>query len=471
MTIFQDLDEDIVLVVLTKCDVYTVNRQIRTLALSKRVWLAMVANLITSCFIDSLSDPNFYNYSAAELREMVKRVVCGPSPWANTPGTGCTPLANRKISVQSPCITAGPDNRSTYVKLLPGGRFFTLENYNGKLECWSIESGRCIWSYSEKRRTTYAVDLLNDGYLARFLLPGSSERTFTIAEVDLGTGIAKEVFQTRSETETGGRWTVRDAAISGDYLTLTVHIDDSWAVLLINWKERIYLLFHQSSTVPCVALIPGHIILGSETVEPPHRPALIVYTLAALKPHWRPLTTCLHLDGHDSFDLHRIQQGYGLPPTLVEYPGVREGWEITPGPAGECGMQLLTRESPLRRGSYVLAFVVSEHGAFPGPNNYPDTTRGRGAILVRYCVSIPGPPSRLRLRQTSAVPIAACRARDMSYALYSSMIEGVEDMDLLRRQGRRWLVRRGNHDSMHLSPYSSAVTALAGSKVTVSYYL
>ncbi|KAJ6501208.1 hypothetical protein C8R47DRAFT_259646 [Mycena vitilis] len=254
MTVFQHLDEDVLVVVLTNCDVHTVlsasrvNKQIRTLALSKHVWLAIVEDLIARCFIDSFSDPNLHKYSAAELREMVKRAVCGPSTWANA-CTGCTPVAHHKISVQSRCIAAGPGNWSTYVKLLPGGQFFTLENYNGRLECWGIESGRCIWSYSEKRRTTYAVDILDDGYSARFLLPGSSERTFKIVEVNLLTGIAKEVFQTPPETEICGWWMVRDAAISGDYLMLTVHIDDSWAVLLINWKDCVYLLFHQYSTV------------------------------------------------------------------------------------------------------------------------------------------------------------------------------------------------------------------------------
>lgn len=123
--------------------------------------------------MDALSDPDYIHYSGLELREAVKRVACGPT-WA-TSRSG--PAIHCQLSVESPDIAPGNklSTWTTYVKLLPGGRFFTLENYDGRLECWSIMTGRCVWSYSEKKHTTYVVDVLNEEKTARFLLPGSSE--------------------------------------------------------------------------------------------------------------------------------------------------------------------------------------------------------------------------------------------------------------------------------------------------------
>ncbi|KAJ6548639.1 hypothetical protein B0H19DRAFT_1161502 [Mycena capillaripes] len=167
MTSFQNLNEDVLLVVLAKCDVYTVlsasrlNKLIRTLALSKYVWVALVADLIATCLIDAFSDPDYTEYSAPKLLAMVKRLVCGPR-WG-------TPALHRKLSVESPDIRP----RSGYAKLLPGGRFFTFESYNGRYECWSLASRRCVWN---PKGRIYAADVLDGENTARFLVSGSSRR-------------------------------------------------------------------------------------------------------------------------------------------------------------------------------------------------------------------------------------------------------------------------------------------------------
>jgi hypothetical protein len=49
--------------------------------------------------------------------------------------------------------------------------------------------------------------------------------------------------------EIGGWWLVRDAVISGDFVIMTLRIQDSWAVLLINWMDSVYAMFHQTATV------------------------------------------------------------------------------------------------------------------------------------------------------------------------------------------------------------------------------
>jgi hypothetical protein len=113
-----------------------INKLIRILTLSKYVWITLVVDLIARCLMDALSDPDYIHYSGLELREAVKRVACGPT-WA-TSRSG--PAIHCQLSVESPDIAPGNNlsTWTTYVKLLPGGRFFTLENYDGRLECWSI---------------------------------------------------------------------------------------------------------------------------------------------------------------------------------------------------------------------------------------------------------------------------------------------------------------------------------------------
>ncbi|KAJ7910155.1 hypothetical protein B0H13DRAFT_2272647 [Mycena leptocephala] len=410
MTVFQDLNEDILLAVLTKCDVYTVlctsriNKLIHTLALSKHVWVAIVADLIARCLMDAFSDPDYIHYSGLELREAVKRVVCGPT-WATS---GSRPTIHHQLSVESPDIAPG-----------------------NKPSTWTT--------------------------------------SFKIVQVDLTTGLSFDVCQMPLCAEIGGWWLVRDAVISGDFVIMTLRIADSWAVLLINWMDSVYVMFHQTATVPGLAVVSGHVLVATTTFEAPHHPVLMVYTLASLATYWRPLTARWRPIATRTFDLHRIQQGSGMMPDFVEHPGAHAGWHVA-GAATGMGMQLTLRESPLRQGSYQLTFVVSERGAFPprvDPHGYrPDP----GAIFVTYRVSVSA--GKLRMVQTSAVPVVLeCRARDVSYAGYSVISQGVEAVDLDRQKTiKKRQLRLINHESIHLSLSSGAVTTLSGSSVSVSYY-
>ncbi|KAF7355945.1 hypothetical protein MVEN_00923700 [Mycena venus] len=478
MAVFQDLDEDILLGVLKISDVYTVlsasrvNKLIHTLALSKPLWVALVEDLIARCLLDAFSDPDFMDYSAPELREVVKRVMCGPT-WTED---GSTPVIHRQLSVESSDIIPNKTGSSwpAYVRLLPGGRFFTLEIYDGRLECWSVATGRCVWNYSQERRTGYVVDVLDGGMTARFLLPGTLKDSFSIVQVDLMTGVSYEVFRMPRKDEIRW-WTDSDALLSGDFVILTVHIHGSWVVLLINWKEGMYVNFHQTLTVPGMAVVLGHVILTTATLDPPYRPVLLVYTLASLAAYWRPLADWCPLS-IPAFDLHRIQQGCGIVPALVENPGATEGWQVAAEGVrlASQGMRLAIRESPLRRETYALTFVICERGTFPpwdmcSINRYgfsPDP----GAILVTYRISLS--QHGLQLVQTSAVPtVPTCKARDVSYARYSVVKRRIEDIDLHRQEGaeKRRLGPMA-YESVHLSPSSGAVTALLDSSVSVSYY-
>jgi hypothetical protein len=215
-------------------------------------------------------------------------------------------------------------------------------------------------------------------------------------------------------------------------------------------------------------VVPGHVLVASTTFEAPHRPVLMVYTLASLATYWRPVTARWRPIATRIFDLHRIQQGSGIVPDLVEHPGAHAGWHVTAAGTG-MGMRLALRESPLRRGSYQLTFVVSERGAFPLRVDSSDP----GTIFVTYRVSVATETrGKLRMVQTSAVPmVLECRARDVSYAGYSVISEGVEEVHLSwQSTTKKRQLRLVNYESIHLSPSSGAVTTLSGSSVSVSYY-
>jgi hypothetical protein len=68
-------------------------------------------------------------------------------------------------------------------------------------------------------------------------------------QVDLTTGLSFDAFKMPRGAEIGGWWMARDTVISGDFVIMTLHIQDSWAVLLINWMDSVYVMFHQTSTV------------------------------------------------------------------------------------------------------------------------------------------------------------------------------------------------------------------------------
>ncbi|KAJ6548640.1 hypothetical protein B0H19DRAFT_1265447 [Mycena capillaripes] len=202
---------------------------------------------------------------------------------------------------------------------------------------------------------------------------------------------------------------------------------DRWATTLINWKDSVHLVFHQCSTAPGMAVVPGHVILAGSTPDPPHRPVLMVYTLASLATHWRPFTARRRSIANGAFDLHRIQQGFGVIPALIERPGTHAGWQDT----GLMGMRLTLRVHPLRRDSCALTFVVSDRGTVP--ERYPAYADNPGALLVTYRVSVSvSPRQKLQLVQTSVVSsVHRYKAHDVSYARYTTAGHAVEDVERL----------------------------------------
>lgn len=122
--------------------------------------------------MDALGDPNFREYSGLELRAAVKRLVCGPETWADA---SSPPTIRLQLPIEFSPIKPGPyQEYQPRVKMLPGGRYFTIGHRDGRLECWCLATGGCVWTHAG-RRAEYAVEVLNGGDSARFLLDASPD--------------------------------------------------------------------------------------------------------------------------------------------------------------------------------------------------------------------------------------------------------------------------------------------------------
>ncbi|KAJ7368924.1 hypothetical protein DFH08DRAFT_832677 [Mycena albidolilacea] len=199
---FQDLAEDVLIVILVECDVLGVlavsrtSKFLRRVALTTAVWYPLVAKLAQRGLIDSRPDDGYFKtLSTEQLIGLVKRILHGPKTWTDTPfqsqsfsaprpqtaarravslfrkllrrppldSLASGPLVEaRRIVLHHPRPNAHvPSNRTTdSLKLLPGGKYLLFQNYLGCVECRSIFEDRRVWTHtpsmvSQKSQTEY----------------------------------------------------------------------------------------------------------------------------------------------------------------------------------------------------------------------------------------------------------------------------------------------------------------------------
>ncbi|KAJ7152388.1 hypothetical protein C8R46DRAFT_1197618 [Mycena filopes] len=312
------LDEDVLLCVLTFCDIHTVlcasraSKLFHTLTLTTTsLWAILVEDLIARRLMDALSDPNYREYSALELREAVKRVLCGPKTWdRDYPNP---PNIHRHLSIASPAM-AHAITMDSRVKLLPGESFLK------------------------------------------------------ILEVNFRTGIECELFRTPHKRQILTDWREDELTLSGAFLTMSLAFKQGGVhgVLIINWQTQEYLFFFLVGRVfPWAVILPNDIIIG--TSGPCGKNvALLAYSLPSLAAHWRPLKAWHpRTMSHSAlgFDLGRIQQGHSrIVPARIEFPGAGLDWSTSSGlhldRYNTDIVQLELRECPLRRGTDILTLIV-----------------------------------------------------------------------------------------------------------------
>ncbi|KAJ7364244.1 hypothetical protein DFH08DRAFT_838696, partial [Mycena albidolilacea] len=279
---FDALDEDILLNVLSLCDVYTtlsvsaVNQSLRRVACVKQLWLSLVHDL---AFRGSLElAPAEYEglegHSTTELMHLVMR------------GIQATRLpARATLPHHRLAFLPSLDQSVTEAKLLRGARY-TVLRVPTHLHVYEVWSGRHIWTQAIEPNTRYSADIARGSDKVRVLLTPETGN-ISLQEVDLATGQSWEVLTFNLPPGAHG-----SSKIVDDFFVCVLHPHEnklSW--LLVNWPAATCIIL-DLGTHPFYTrtkLRPGYILQAYPESTPPHQLHLAVTDLRSLSPHLKPL--------------------------------------------------------------------------------------------------------------------------------------------------------------------------------------
>ncbi|KAJ6470925.1 hypothetical protein C8R45DRAFT_1014901 [Mycena sanguinolenta] len=296
---FDVLGEDILLSILCLCDVYTVlsvsaiNKSLRCIALSKQLWLSLVQDSTFRAALDlPPPDPEeLGTHSTEELIDFVKSSVIGPGPmWP----LGCSSATITSLELHLEDMGDRPAFR-----LLPGARYILLHSITqSMLYIYDIWSARCVWQHPAEDYTICQVDLVPGTTIARVFLAQpvqvdySAQHTLHIEEIDLTTGLSRQVFELGFPIRSFGS----AYAIVGDYFlcTMLYSLVYDAKIILVNWRISTFVALSRHGFNHAVKLIPGHIISTYLDSSATQHQILAITPLDAFSNYWQPLTeTCL----------------------------------------------------------------------------------------------------------------------------------------------------------------------------------
>ncbi|KAJ6461748.1 hypothetical protein C8R45DRAFT_941141 [Mycena sanguinolenta] len=238
---FEALGEDVLLKILSFCDISTVlevstiNKPLSRIAFSKQLWLSLVLDTQFRDALD-LPPPDRRNLEGRSTEELIE-LAC----------------------------------------LLPGARYIFLHCATQQRLCiYDVWSARRVWERHVPAHTMWKIDSVLSGATARVFLAQSAHlpnphTKVHVEEVDLTAGTSQELFNCSfaSTVVRGIPW-----AILGDFLLCMIssHSD-----------------FHDPRAV-LFDLIPGYILSTYKESEPPHQHFLAVRAPEAFEAHWQRLT-------------------------------------------------------------------------------------------------------------------------------------------------------------------------------------
>ncbi|KAJ7806370.1 hypothetical protein B0H13DRAFT_2387112 [Mycena leptocephala] len=387
---FEALGDDILLQVLSLCDVYTalsvsaINRFLRGVALTKHLWLSLVRDLGFRGVLDLPTANDLESCSAAELVDLIKRVVVGPTSWAPMSSARVPP--SHRLTVHT-----GIENLVDF-RLLPGGKHMVLRTRE-ELFIYEVENSRKIWEHGGVN--TWSVDLLPGGTIARVLLlpkfyAGVVHADITVHEVDLTGGQSSEALRLRLPTN-GGRLARWMPSIVGDWFVCAVGHPSIFAqmlVLLVNWRAETYVILDygeccHSDIIPAQAvLIRNHIVVTYPANAPPYQQLLTVTSLEHFGPYWAPLES-LHLTHQLSgqcipFSAHAKLEHENRPICNVTIY-----------------VKLCVFPSPLHRDGYKIS-VYTDDNLLYTPSRPPPSLSAQLGRVMRFGRATPAPADKHR---------------------------------------------------------------------------
>ncbi|KAF7352318.1 hypothetical protein MVEN_01195500 [Mycena venus] len=301
----QDLVEDVLILILTECDVAdavalsATSKFLHNLAFTTTVWYHLVTKLAHRGFIDSGPDDGFLkDLSTNQLIDLVKRTLRGPRSWSETylepSATEKTirraanlfrrfvrkpplqpplqfPLASVPL-VESRRIILHPEitglgilywqNKSI---LLPGGKF-VLFNNAGRLECWSVFEDRFVWKHNPSVDNAsvleFSAELVEDDQAVILTCQRTwapSRKNFVeIWTLDLKTGASNLELVSRVP-DSNSYSPYNDCALCGEIAAVFMLSDD---VLLINWRTNSRVMVLDDRSPITITLVPGYLVLS-----------------------------------------------------------------------------------------------------------------------------------------------------------------------------------------------------------------
>jgi len=291
---FDTFCEDILLKILSLCDVYTalsvsaINTRLRPVALAKQLWLSLVDDMAFRGVLNVPPAEVPEGYSTADIVAHIKRLVIGPDSWLPRSPTG--PTLHRWLWFN---IGADADALVDF-RLLPGDRYVVIRAEE-KLCIYEVGTGRRIWEHiAVFGATTWSVDLLPGGSIAHVLLLPiiytGGPCDISVHEVDLISGQCNEIFSFDLPTDLE-RWM---ANILGDFLLFALEPEEFGQIifLLVDWRAEKYVVLNypgRQEFLVQATLVPGYIVATYGLSAPPHQQMVAVMGLEHLASHWASL--------------------------------------------------------------------------------------------------------------------------------------------------------------------------------------
>ncbi|KAJ6495121.1 hypothetical protein C8R45DRAFT_986176, partial [Mycena sanguinolenta] len=476
----QGLGDDVTIKILALCDVLavltmsTVNKSFRRLTSTKQLWVHLMHNLVSRGLLDRRSDAEIDAYSAQDIIDEIKRIVCRPETWA--PTSPCAPTVLREFTFHT-------DVKSEDIwdlRLTPGGTHAIVQTRED-VRLYDVRTGRCLWT-KILRASSIVTDMVDGGEMVRVLLvPMYSENAeITIQEVNLITSETREVFNIPMPLggSSSDLWWCNDLQENFFILRLYVcsSIPSGNIFILVDWcnSKQVILTYQDWGSDLKARLLRNHVLVTYEGRTPPSHHVVDVVALtefSALEPYWHPLNMDPKTIPSRKAAIFPIPVNAPLPnkhvPTTTVATLLLNGMRIARGHE-----LVAIYESPLQHDNYKIMLYLISHA-------HPITPDNRRLVTFSCAPNtILGAP--LRLQQTSSThgPQHFYGHEILSYSGY--VIHWSAPPTIVDFRGARAETRtRGGFnvvhadpgwESMHFSSPNNAVFGVANGSVTVRYY-
>ncbi|KAK6987523.1 hypothetical protein R3P38DRAFT_3374706 [Favolaschia claudopus] len=487
LLLLHDLGEDLLIKILSLCDVYSVlsvsavNKYLSKVASTKQLWVVLMQNLVTNGLLVPPSKAELALYSTADIIDDIKRIVHGPQTWE--PAATLPPIIHRQITFDLHLDAASLRG----IQLLPGGKYAVVETSNA-VKLYAIFDTRCIWEKPAPKVRSMATDMSCDGSVLRILLAPKqlsklgdfSERAeFIIHEIDLTSGHSREVFTLPMPPENiFDMWWCIDLQENLFLIqTMTMSLTRGHMFILIDWYTSQQVILSYQEYTPGLDLSPrlaaNHILaMGRARIPQFEGLNFLVTAIADLEHYWHPLNIDVRkipFTGDDlrSFPINPPMPENRIPTTAkvwLEFEGTTLDYPYKCSP-------LVIHPSPLRTDKYKIRIYLSALFSIPPP---------RDRLLLNYTFSPTLAPAQMIEKLAAFSTVQNNPVYGISYAGYALQWHGfpttvVADMDSGRAKGRKGGVcvmqKDERWDHTYFSPLDGALIGVVDSSVIICYYM